>query len=126
MTDTNSTARGDDPGLRGRLEVGGRVAERIAGVAAQEVPGVVRSGSALEGVVGRRYPKVTADIAGQHVRVALEVAVEWPVPLATTAQSVRDQVRARLRELAGLDVDAVHVTVAQVVKAGPPAERRVE
>jgi len=39
---------------------------------------------------------------------------------------VRDRVQARVQELAGLQVDAVHVTVANVILEAPDTARRVQ
>jgi uncharacterized alkaline shock family protein YloU len=115
-----------DPGQRGRLDVAERVAARVASIAAGEVAGVVSTGSALEGVVGRRYPKADAEVAGGHAKVSLDIAVAWAMPLATTAATVRERVRSRLHELVGLQVDSVDVTVARVVRETRPSERRVQ
>lgn len=108
------TATATAPEDRGRLEIAEQVVERVAAIAACEVPGVRRVGSGLEGVVGRRYPKVRAQVAGGHVRVRVDVAVGWPAPLARTAAAVRTRVRERLSALVGLTVDVVDVTVATV------------
>ncbi|MEW1952772.1 Asp23/Gls24 family envelope stress response protein [Terrabacter sp. NPDC080008] len=103
-----------DPAQRGRLDIAERVVERVAGIAACEVAGVRSVGSTLEGVVGRQYPKVRAEVAGGHARLSLDIAVSWPVPLARTAAEVREHVGDRLAALLGLKVDAVDVTVATV------------
>jgi uncharacterized alkaline shock family protein YloU len=115
-----------DPAERGRLDVADRVVERVAGIAACEVSGVRSVGSGLEGVVGRQYPKVRAQVAGGHARVQLDIAVDWPVPLASTAAQVRDHVRDRLTTLVGLAVDAVDVTVATIAPAAASEHRRVQ
>ena len=106
--------------------VADRVVERISVIAAGEVPGVVSTGSALDGALGRRYPRAEAEVAGQRANVRLRLAVAWPTPLATTAQGVRDRVRAQVHHLAAIEVDAVDVTIAQVVHEEPQTERRVQ
>ena len=115
-----------DPAERGRLDVADRVVERVASIAACEVSGVRSVGSGLEGVVGRQYPKVGAQVAGGHARVQLDIAVDWPVPLASTAAQVRDHVRDRLTTLVGLAVDAVDVTIATIAPAAASEHRRVQ
>ncbi|WP_374970665.1 Asp23/Gls24 family envelope stress response protein [Terrabacter sp. BE26] len=115
-----------DPAERGRLDVADRVVERVAGIAACEVSGVRPLGSGLDGVVGRQYPKVKAEVAGGHARVQLDIAVDWPVPLASTAAQVRDHVRDRLTSLVGLAVDAVDVTIATIAPAAASEHRRVQ
>lgn len=121
--------RADDasePALRGRLIIAESVVERIATVACGDVEGVVQAGSGLDQVLGHRYPKVNATVAGDRTRIRVEVAVTWPYPLGRVCGQVRDHVRARVTELAGLQVDAVDVTAAKVVHAPEPERRRVQ
>lgn len=120
------TPRLPEPGDRGRLDVADRVVERVAIIAAGEVAGVRNVGSGLEGIVGRQYPKATAQVAGGRARVRLDIAVAWPMPLGRTAGAVREHVREQLESLVGLTVDAVDVTVASVVADGPREQRRVQ
>jgi len=126
VSDVDARQPATGPGQRGRLDIAERVVERIATIAAAEVPGVLTTGSTLEGVLGRRYPKAGAEVAGRHATVSVDVAVAWAAALADTAASVRDRVQARVQELAGLQVDAVHVTVANVVIETPDTARRVQ
>lgn len=134
MTDTATrppagSGSGDalaEAGQRGRLEVAERAVERIATLAAGEVPGVQRTGSSyLESVIGHQYPSADAQVAGGHVKVSIDLAAVWPSPLAATAKSVRDRVRSQLEDLAGLTVDRVDVTVAKVTQHQSQPERRV-
>ncbi|HET7474492.1 MAG TPA: Asp23/Gls24 family envelope stress response protein [Dermatophilaceae bacterium] len=114
-----------DPGERGRLDVADRVIERIATIAAGEVPGVLACGSALDGALGRQYPKADAEVAGDRVTVAVGLAVAWPSPLADTAAAVRRRVADRLTQLVGLHVDTVAVTIDQVRHQQAATPRRV-
>jgi uncharacterized alkaline shock family protein YloU len=115
-----------EPADRGRLTIADRVVERVAVYAAAEVDGVARVGSTLEHAVGRRYPKADAQVAGQRVRVSVEIAVEWPAALSQVTGSVRRTVRDRVESLVGLEVDAVDVTAAKVVQLDPRTRRRVQ
>lgn len=115
-----------DPAERGRLDIAERVVERVATIAAVEVPGVNSVGSTLEGMLGRQYPKAKAQVAGSQARVSLDIAVAWPSPLGRTAAAVRERVRTQLQSLLGLTVDIVDVTVASVTQAAPPSDRRVQ
>lgn len=108
---------------RGRLVIHDRVVETIATVAACEVDAITRTGGTLEGVVGRRYPKVDARTAGTRTRIRVEVAVTWPAALPTVLPAVRDRVRDRVQTLTGLDVDAVDVLAAKIVHPDPDDER---
>lgn len=115
-----------EPEQRGRTDIEGRVLERIATLAAAEVNGVARTGSDLERLIGRRLPKADASRGGNRARVAVEIAVAWPHPLADVAAQVRDVVASRLVHLTGLDIDAVDVDVARVIHQSAPQRRRVQ
>lgn len=115
-----------EPGDRGRTVIADAVVERIAVRAASDVDGVEHAGSGLGKVVGRQYPKASVEVAGNHARLSVEIAVSWPHPLAQVCASVRDAVTGRLAELTGMDIDAVHVTAAKVVLPEPSTPRRVQ
>ncbi len=119
-TDASAT----EPAGRGRLDVADLVVERIVMIAASQVPGVVAAGSPLDGVLGRRYPKASADVAEDRATVDVQIAVAWTAGLASTATAVRDRVRTQVHDLAGLSVDAVNVTIAQVVQQTPSSTPR--
>lgn len=115
-----------DPADRGHTTIADGVVERIARLAATDVPGVEPAGSGLSKVVGRQYPKVNADVAGSRARLTVEIAVVWPYPLADVCAQVRDHVTDRLTELTGLSIDTVDVTAATVVQAQTPKAKRVQ
>ena len=132
MTDETTSSRSSpaagasEAGARGRLHIADQVVEKVATIAAGEVPGVRTTGSGLESVVGRQYPKAKAEVAGGHAQVRLDIAVTWPAPLGRTAASVRQHVREQLESLVGLSVDVVDVTVATVSPADRSDPRRVQ
>jgi uncharacterized alkaline shock family protein YloU len=99
-----------DSGQRGRLVISSRVVTRIAEVAAQRVGAVLRQPATF----GRGLPHATAQVAGQHVRIDLHIAVLWGRPLAETAADVRSLVADHVTELTGLVVDAVAVDIVAV------------
>ena len=117
---------GDDPAQRGGLVITNRAVERVATVAAGEVEGVAKAGSGLDRVLGHRYPRANATLAGDRARIQVEIAIAWPHPLGQVCGQVRDEVRDRLTELTGLRVDAVDVTAAKVVHAPQTEQRRVQ
>lgn len=117
---------GPDPGQRGTLIIADSVVERIAAIAAGQVEGVVKAGSGLDHVLGHRYPKVSATIAGHRARIHVEIAVAWPHPLGQVCEQVRDQVHDHVTELAGVQVDAVDVFAAKVVHEPESEQRRVQ
>jgi uncharacterized alkaline shock family protein YloU len=121
VADGAATVAPDD---RGRLVIRQRAIERITVAAALGTPGVSRHGGGLGRLAGRELPRVDVDVAGDHVRADVEVAVEWGHPLAATAIAVRRDVRRALSDHSGLVVDGVNVHVAAVVPPPDPASNR--
>ena len=68
-------------------------------------------------------PKTTVDVDGSKAYVSLEISVRWPVSIQEVTAQVRDHVRGRIRELAGLDVDEVNIVVADLATDITPPPR---
>lgn len=101
----------------GRTTIAPRVVERIAVAAAAEVDATARASGGLTRLVRGRLPRASAVVAGQTSRISVEVAATWPTPLASVAGEVRDHVAERVGTLAGVDVTAVDVTVAEIIQS---------
>lgn len=115
------------PEARGSLEIADRAVATIVRRSIVDVPGVAppdASGS-VERVVGRGYPRVSVQRAGQHVRVGVDLAVLWPAPSGKVAGDVQNAVARGLADYAGLVVDGVDVTVRTVQHAATAAVGRV-
>lgn len=113
-----TTGPGTDPGRRGRLHVADRALQRIAVRAAEGVDGVLPAAvGRVAGLLGSGLPAVELERAGRHVRVQVDVAIRWPAPAPRVTAQVRDAVSAQVARTAGLVVDAVSVTVRDVVRA---------
>lgn len=114
-----------DPGARGRLDLSTRAVERIAEASALRAQGVLRQGATF----GHGLPKAKAHLAGQRVRLNVEIAAEWGHPLTELAAEVRGGVARTVTELTGLVVDAVSVDISAVelptTKRSVPSPRRV-
>lgn len=97
--------------------------DRVGHRAASDVDGVVR------GSVGRLarhgLPDVSSRVDRGHVRLDIDLAVRWGVPVGAVAAAVQRAVAERVQELTGLVVDAVDVTVESVVVPDAHAARRV-
>ena len=126
--------------LAGRTELGtisivDGVVTKIAARAAAENPD---AGAATARVLGRAVPgavpgvrgtdldalpKTTVQVDGAKAYVTLEIAVRWPAPVAEVTGQVRRHVRDRVRELAGLEVDEVHIVVADLATDITPPPR---
>jgi len=130
-------AAGGRTGL-GTIRIGDSVVTKIAARAAAEDPD---AGAATARVLGRAVPgaghlgvrgtdldalpKTTVQVDGSKAFVTLEISVRWPAPVPEVTARVRSHVRARVNELTGLDVDEVHIVVADLATdiAPPPRVR---
>jgi uncharacterized alkaline shock family protein YloU len=137
-----SAVTGTQPApLAGRSELGtitiaDTVVTKIAAQAAAENPD---AGAAVARVLGRAVPgagnlgvpgtdlsalpKTSVQVDGSKAYVSLEIAVRWPASVAEVTGHVRQHVRDRIRELAGLDVDEVHIVVADLATDITPPPR---
>lgn len=115
-----------DADQRGSTTIAANAVQHLAEAELGQVPGVVATGSGIGKVVGRQYPKVSADVAGSRARLSVDIAVAWPLPLPDVCARVRDTLSTRLTELTGLSIDAVDVTAAKVVQLEAPTTRRVQ
>ncbi len=137
-SDTESSAR---PALRvgrteqGTISIADRVVVKIAAMAAAENPdagaaaarmlGRVVPGAGHLGVRGTdldALPKTTVEVDGSKAFVNLELSVRWPASIAEVTRQVRGHVRDRVQALTGLEVDEVHIIVADLATdiAPPP------
>lgn len=105
------------PGERGALVVKNRVVDRIALRAVSRTPGVTSLTSGLA-VVGSRLPRTTCVVAGDRVRVDVDLAVIWPQSPAAIADAVQVNVTDDLARLAGLRAESVAVSIDRIVVAG--------
>jgi len=126
VTESDPSLHPARPEQRGRLHIASRAIERIVTRAAEQVDGVLRSGSGLDRLVGRSYPRVSSTVAGDIVRVTVDVAVLWPHGAGEVARRVRAEVTHEVRQLTGLSVAGVNVTVARFERRPSHAERRVQ
>jgi uncharacterized alkaline shock family protein YloU len=111
----------------GRISIADTVVTKIAARAAAENPD---AGAAVARVLGRAVPgagqlgvrgtdlsalpKTSVQVDGSKAFVTVEIAVRWPASVPEVTGQVRHQVRDRVRELAGLEVDEVHIVVADL------------
>ena len=97
----------------------GAAAARMLGravPAASRMPGVRNID--LEGL-----PKTTVQVDGSKAFITLELSVRWPASIPEVTAQVRGHVRGRVRQLAGLDVDEVHIVVADLATDITPPPR---
>ncbi|GAA4789241.1 hypothetical protein GCM10023200_24840 [Actinomycetospora chlora] len=108
---------------RGELTIADGVVARLVDAAAGEVEGVTVP--AAGGLPLGRRARARVRRGEGRLDVGLTLDVTYPTPVAATADAVRDHVVARVRELAGLEVDRVDVEVATLVAADTPRTGRV-
>jgi uncharacterized alkaline shock family protein YloU len=135
-TDIEPAARSGRTEL-GTIMIADGVVTKIAARAAAENPD---AGAAAARMLGRAVPaagrlpgvrstdlgglpKTTVDVDGSKAYVSLELSVRWPASVPEVTAQVRRHVRGQLRELAGLDVDEVHIVVADLVTDITPPPR---
>lgn len=110
---------------RGRTTIADKVVERIAAKAAGEIEAVADTRGGLTRLLRGRLPRASAVVAGSASRIQVEVAASWPTPMSSLATKVRDHVSERVTTLAGVEVMAVDVSIADVVHV-ESRQRRVQ
>ncbi|MFD5390914.1 Asp23/Gls24 family envelope stress response protein [Streptomyces sp. NPDC127074] len=130
------------PDSRGRTTIADTVAEKIAGMATREVPGVHNLGSGMARTIGgvrERMPGGQPSITrGVHVEVGehqtavdLDVVIDYGFPIVDVAADVRTNVIAAMERMTGLEVVEVNVAVDDIhlpedEDEGESDEHRVE
>jgi uncharacterized alkaline shock family protein YloU len=120
----------------GTISIADTVVTKIAARAAAENPD---AGAAVARMLGRAVPgaghlglrgtdldalpKTSVDVDGSKAYVNLEISVRWPASVLEVTAQVRKHVRERVRELTGLDVDEVHIVVADLATDITPPPR---
>jgi uncharacterized alkaline shock family protein YloU len=97
-----------------------------AGAAAARMLGRAVPGAGHLGVRGTdldALPKTTVEVDGSKAFVNLEISVRWPASLLDVTGQVRRHVQERVRELTGLEVDEVHIVVADLATDITPPPR---
>jgi uncharacterized alkaline shock family protein YloU len=93
----------------------------VARMFGRAVPGAGNLG--VRGTDLSALPKTSVEVDGSKAYVTLEIAVRWPVSVSEVTGLVRRHVRDRVREMAGLDVDEVHIVVADLATDITPPPR---
>jgi uncharacterized alkaline shock family protein YloU len=118
----------------GRIEVSSKAVEKIAALAAVEIPD---AGGAAARLLGRpvpgagrlgirgssldSLPKVSADVDGQLAFLDVELSVRWPAPIAAVTEAVRQHLSERVGHLVGLDIREVNIEVVELITEAPSA-----
>jgi uncharacterized alkaline shock family protein YloU len=114
-----------DRGARGRTTIADGVVEKIAGMAARDVDGVYALGGTISrtfGAMRDRVPGggrsaargVSAEVGDVQTALDLDIVVEYGVPIAELARSVRENVITGVERMTGLEVVEVNIAVNDV------------
>lgn len=119
-----STGRHVAPGQRGRTTIADGVVQKIAALAARDVPGVHVMGTSggfgamRERVPGAGGPSVTrgvkAEVGELQTAVDLELVIEYGAAIPDLAVEVRENVIAAVERMTGLEVVEVNIAVSDV------------
>ncbi|MFF1674673.1 Asp23/Gls24 family envelope stress response protein [Streptomyces sp. NPDC058256] len=130
----------EPPETRGRTTIADGVVEKIAGIAAREVPGIHALGGGFTrtmGAVRDRVPGghtsagrgVKVEVGEKQTAIDLQVVVEYGVSIGEVAAEVRENVIAAVERMTGLEVVEVNIAVNDVhlpdEDAPQPSEDRV-
>jgi uncharacterized alkaline shock family protein YloU len=114
------------PEQRGVTDIAGTVIERIAVRSASEVDGV----RAVPVSTIRRLLRPGAEhgadafIASDNsVSLELQVAVEYPRPILTVTEAVRQRVARHVEDMTGMQVGSITITVAELPSGRAPRRR---
>jgi uncharacterized alkaline shock family protein YloU len=116
---------GSLPEVKGRIDVADEVVEKVAGLAAAEVPGVAELGGdlqrALENVrerigIGQKRGDqgIKAKVSGRDVSVDVTIVIEYGHVVMDVARNVKGNVARQTSRMLGLNVVEVNVTVDDI------------
>lgn len=120
---------------RGVTVVTDHAAGRLAMAAASEVDGVVgvSSSGGLSGILPSSLSSdrpssidASAHVEGDDVALDLTVGLEYPRPVRTTLEQLARHVGERMQQYAGLRVERLDVTVAELRSPEAPRRARVQ
>ena len=123
MSNTTDTANHAATASTGKNVIADGVVQKVAGIAAREVPGVHDLGGGAARAIGAIRNAINAQDRGQGVsvevgekQVAADIVIvaEYPVDLQRVADDVRRSVTDAIANVVGMDVTEVNVTVSDV------------
>lgn len=107
----------------GKNTIAEGVVEKVAGIAAREVPGVHDLGNGAARAIGAIRSAINQQDRGQGIKVEvgekqvaadIVVVAEYPVALQDLADNVRSAVAEAISTVVGMEVTEVNVTVSDV------------
>lgn len=113
----------------GEIEISKDVITSIAAVAASEIEGLVETEgqSGLSSVFKRSSDQIVeTELENGHVKVNVNIAVEYGYPVHETAEQVQEKVKNDIEEMTGLSVSEVNVNVAALMFEGEEEFEQLE
>ncbi|UQS24931.1 Asp23/Gls24 family envelope stress response protein [Amycolatopsis thermalba] len=110
---------------QGTTTIASTVVQKIAGLAAREIPGVYDLGGGaarafnalrerIPGASGSVGQGVSVEVGEKQAAVDLQIVVEYGVSIADLAQAVRANAIGAIEQMTGLEVVEVNITVNDV------------
>ena len=108
---------------RGTTTVADGVVAKVAGIAAQDIPGVYALGGgaaralgSIREAVGQKdlTQGVSVEVGQTQVAVDVTLVVEYPHPLQKVADAVRDAIYAAVEDVVGMEVTEVNVSITDI------------
>ncbi|WP_026531474.1 Asp23/Gls24 family envelope stress response protein [Arthrobacter sp. H41] len=117
-----------EPSQRGTLTVAQKAIEKIASSAASEVPGISGSTGGFLGVGTRSdetaRPKVDVQLSGLIATIRISAGVQYPTPLRTATERLREHVRQEVSARCGVEVRQVDIDIDELVTSSHSTGRR--
>lgn len=122
-TPQRPASRDASAGTAGTNTIADGVVEKVAGIAAREVPGVHDLGSGAARAIGAirnainqqdRGQGVSVEVGEKQVAADITVVAEYPVALQQLADDVRRSVTSAISRVVGMEVAEVNVTISDV------------
>ncbi len=107
----------------GKNTIADGVVEKVAGIAARQVPGVhdlgngaARAVGAIRNVIGQqdRGQGISVEVGENQVAVDVTLIAEYPVDLQQVADDVRSAITDAIDQVVGMEVTEVNVTITDV------------
>ncbi|MFC7308634.1 Asp23/Gls24 family envelope stress response protein [Streptomyces monticola] len=111
--------------LRGKTTIADGVVEKIAGIAAREVPGIHALGGGFTRTIGAMRDRVPGgrasvgrgvkvEVGEKQTAIDLQVVVEYGISITDIATEVRENVIGAVERMTGLEVVEVNIAVNDV------------
>ncbi len=124
----STKSRLGNPAQRGSLVIEKKAVERIVRQVASES---AQTGGTSGGVLGMgahsdptASPDASVELMGQSANVAVNATISYPTPIREATNQMRERIVARVKEMTGIDVTRVDITVNGLHRATSP-DRKV-